>query len=144
MNGPASTSTPEGLSIAVDRDADVPIGVQIAWTIRARIGDGTFAPGQRLPGLRALADATGVNFNTARAVYQRLESDGLVDSRRGAGTFVASTAGVLPRVERIAAGAAQEAHASGIDPRDVAAVLYSSHERGAQVDAERERRQLLR
>src|SRR6476469_9864582 len=98
MGDTAATTTLDNLRIAVDRDADVPIGVQIAWTIRARIGDGTFAPGQRLPGLRALADATGVNFNTARAVYQRLESDGLVDSRRGAGTFVTSTAGVLPRV----------------------------------------------
>src|SRR5436309_13983353 len=123
MSDTVATATLDDLRIAIDRNADVPIGVQIAWTIRARIGDGTFAPGQRLPGLRALADATGVNFNTVRAVYQRLESDGLVNSRRGAGTFVTSTAGVSPRVERIAAGAAIEAHASGIDPRDVAAVL---------------------
>ena len=66
------------LGIAIDRDADVPIGVQLGWVIRARIGDGTLRPGQRLPGLRDLAEAAGVNINTVRAVYQRLEHEGLV------------------------------------------------------------------
>ena len=45
-------------------------------------------PGQRLPGLRELAEATGVNANTVRAVYQRLEQDGLITSLQGSGTFV--------------------------------------------------------
>lgn len=144
MVGQGPKSALDGLRIAVDRDADVPIGVQIAWAIRARIGDGTLAPGQRLPGLRELAEATGVNFNTVRAVYQRLEGDGLINSRRGAGSFVASTAKVSSRLGRIAASAAREAQASGIDPRDVAAVLYSSHDRPDQVDPSSERRQLLR
>ena len=44
--------------LAVDRDAEVPIGVQLAWALRARIRDGRFEPGQRLPGLRELAEAS--------------------------------------------------------------------------------------
>jgi DNA-binding transcriptional regulator YhcF (GntR family) len=132
----------ESLRIVIDRKADVPIGVQIAWAIRARIGDGTLNPGQRLPGLRELGEATGVNVNTVRAVYQRLEHDGLIESQKGTGTFVASTVKGSPTVGQIATDAAREAHASGIDPRDVAAALYASpHVRG---DPESERRRLLR
>ena len=43
-------------------------------------------------GLRELAEASGVNVNTVRAVYQRLEQEGLIDSQQGSGTFVAARA----------------------------------------------------
>src|ERR1700704_3201719 len=87
-NAPAKAGT--GFDgIAVDRNADVPIGVQLAWALRTRIGDGDFVPGQRLPGMRDLAEAIGVNLNTVRAVYQRLEQEGLIESQQGSGTFVA-------------------------------------------------------
>jgi DNA-binding transcriptional regulator YhcF (GntR family) len=133
-----------GLGIAIDRDADVPIGVQMAWALRARIGDGTLKPGQRLPGLRELAEATGVNINTVRAVYQRLEHDGLIDTHQGSGTFVASTAQRFSDVGQIAASAASAAHESGIDPRDVAAALYVSRNSAARRGDDPERRRLLR
>jgi DNA-binding transcriptional regulator YhcF (GntR family) len=112
--------------ISVDRDAEIPIGVQLAWALRSRIRDGRFQPGQRLPGLREVAEATGVNVNTARAVYQRLEQEGLIDSHQGSGTFVAAAPPQLATVTAIAAGAAREAHETGVDPREVAAALYVS------------------
>jgi GntR family transcriptional regulator len=108
----------------VDRDAEVPVGLQLGWMLCARIHDGEFGPGQRLPGLRELAEASGLNVNTVRAVYQRLEHRGLVESRQGKGTFVADE---LPRpsaVGTIAAEAAREAEAIGVSPREVAAALY--------------------
>jgi DNA-binding transcriptional regulator YhcF (GntR family) len=143
--GPASAAQQlERLRIVIDRKADVPIGVQIAWAIRARIGDGTLNPGQRLPGLRELGEATGVNINTVRAVYQRLEHDGLIESQRGTGTFVASTVQGSPTVGEIATDAAREAYASGIDPRDVAAALYASPALETRRDPGSERRRLLR
>jgi DNA-binding transcriptional regulator YhcF (GntR family) len=114
----------DGFAAAIDRDAEVPIGLQLGWALCARIHDGEFRPGQRLPGLRELAEASGLNVNTVRAVYQRLEQKGLLESQQGSGTFVAST---LPRpsaVGTIAADAAREAEAIGVDPRDVAAALY--------------------
>jgi DNA-binding transcriptional regulator YhcF (GntR family) len=114
----------DGFAAAIDRDAEVPIGLQLGWALCARIHDGEFKPGQRLPGLREMAEASGLNVNTVRAVYQRLEQKGLLESQQGSGTFVAAT---LPRpsaVGAIAADAAREAEAIGVSPRDVAAALY--------------------
>jgi DNA-binding transcriptional regulator YhcF (GntR family) len=81
------------LALAVDRHAGVPVGAQLAGLIRAALRDGMLAPGDRLPSVRELADAAGVNVNTARSVYARLESEGVVRSEQGRGTFVSGESG---------------------------------------------------
>jgi DNA-binding transcriptional regulator YhcF (GntR family) len=135
----------EGFDVTIDRDAEVPIGVQLAWALRARIRDGRFKPSQRLPGLREMAEAISVNVNTVRAVYQNLEHEGLIDSQQGSGTFVAPTPHRPSAVGTIAADAAREAHATGVDPREVAAALYVASEPPARPpDEAAERRRLLR
>lgn len=130
--------------LKINRDGEVPIGVQLAWALRARIGDGRLAPGQRLPGLRELAELVGINANTARAVYQRLEQEGLICSRQGTGTFVASASGEPSAVGRIAADAARQARKTGVDPREVAAALYMTGEAqaGSAAPAGERRREL--
>jgi DNA-binding transcriptional regulator YhcF (GntR family) len=134
-----------GLDIAVDRDAEIPIGVQLAWALRTRIRDGVFQPSDRLPGLREVAEATGVNVNTVRTVYQRLEHEGLIDSQQGSGTFVASNPKRSSAVRTIAADAAREARETGVDPRDVAAALYiSPASPRPPADGAAERRRALR
>ena len=110
--------------MAIDRDAEVPIGVQLGWALRSCIGAEGLEPGQRLPGLREMADAVGVNVNTVRAVYQQLEREGLIDSQQGSGTFVASAPTGGSAVATIAADAARAAHETGVEPREVAAALY--------------------
>ncbi|MGH2880757.1 MAG: GntR family transcriptional regulator [Solirubrobacteraceae bacterium] len=121
--------------VAIDRHGEVPIGVQLAWALRARIGDGRLRPGERLPGLRELAEALGINANTARAVYQRLEQEGLIESRQGTGTFVTQSGdGRSAQAGQIAADAAERAQSTGVDPREVAAALYVAVP-GAESDA---------
>jgi DNA-binding transcriptional regulator YhcF (GntR family) len=123
----------------VDREADVPIGVQLTWAIKMQIDDGTLRAGHRLPGLRDLAEALAVNPNTVRAVYSKLERDGLLESRQGSGTFVAPGVDCAPRARAIAARAAREALKAGLDPREVASVLYvqASQPQAAKSDAKR-------
>jgi DNA-binding transcriptional regulator YhcF (GntR family) len=77
---------PEGLAAGVDRASDLPLGAQLARSLRAWIAGA--APSTRLPSVRELAAVAGVNVNTVRAVYGRLESEGLVRSEQGRGTFV--------------------------------------------------------
>ena len=150
---PARAAVPEDQldleDLAIDRAGEIPIGVQLAWALRARIGDGRLTPGRRLPGLRELADMLGINANTARAVYQRLEQEGLIDSRQGTGTFVASVAPEPSAVGQIAADAARQARRTGVDPREVAAALYVTPEPPAdaaawEVTQDAERRRELR
>ncbi len=131
--------------LAIDRDAEVPIGVQLAWAVRSRIGDGRLTAGQRLPGLREMAEAAQINVNTARAVYQRLEAEGLIASHQGSGTFVTAAPQQVSAVGKIAASAAREALETGVNPRDVAAALYvSSESPGGASDDALARRRLLR
>jgi DNA-binding transcriptional regulator YhcF (GntR family) len=77
------------LDLSVDRSADVALGTQLASRIRTAVRDGTLAAGDRLPSVRDLAESAAVNVNTVRAVYARLESQGIVRSEQGRGTFVA-------------------------------------------------------
>ncbi|HST33576.1 MAG TPA: winged helix-turn-helix domain-containing protein [Solirubrobacteraceae bacterium] len=145
-NAPAAELDLDGL--AIDRKADVPIGVQLTWVLRSRIAEGRFAAGQRLPGLRELAEATGVNVNTVRAVYQRLEQDGLIDRQQGSGTFLAAAPQRAAAVGTITANAAHEARETGVDPREVAAALYvgdtAEPAEAAEEQSEQARRRSLR
>ncbi|HEX3432884.1 MAG TPA: winged helix-turn-helix domain-containing protein [Solirubrobacteraceae bacterium] len=111
-------------NLAVDRAAEVPIGVQLGWTLCSLISDGSFLAGQQLPTLREMAQASGLNVNTIRVVYQRLEQKGLIESQQGSGTFVAASSARPPAVGSIAATAASSAREKGVDPRAVAAALY--------------------
>jgi DNA-binding transcriptional regulator YhcF (GntR family) len=80
------------MELQVDRDSDVPVSTQLVWALRAAIERGELAPGARLPSLRDAATAAGVNVNTVRAVYAKLEAAGIVSTEQGRGTFVASRA----------------------------------------------------
>jgi DNA-binding transcriptional regulator YhcF (GntR family) len=79
---------PAELDLSVDRGTGIPLGEQLAGRIRKAVEDGTLVLGDRLPSVRELADTAGVNVNTVRAVYARLESEGRVSSEQGRGTFV--------------------------------------------------------
>lgn len=112
--------------LAVDRDSELPLGLQLAWKLRAQIALGVLVAGERLPSVRELAEAAEVNVNTARSVYGRLEQEGYIVSRHGLGTFVADRGAESPGLARIAAEAASEAREAGLDPRELAAAIYAS------------------
>jgi len=101
------------------------VGASLTWRLKTLIASGRLAPGERLPGVRELATGAGVNPNTARAVYRRLEEEGLTVSRQGLGTFVSPYAPVTPALEQFAAEVAAEGSARGIDPRELARALYA-------------------
>src|SRR4051812_35826437 len=96
---------------------------------------GELGAGARLPSVREMAAASGVNANTVRAVYARLEAEGLVATEHGRGTFVADEPVGHGELAAIAQRAAAEARAAGLDPRAVAAALFVSGESPAQAPA---------
>ncbi|HEX3561757.1 MAG TPA: GntR family transcriptional regulator [Solirubrobacterales bacterium] len=105
-----------------DPDDEIPVGLQLAWRLRALIASGRLLPGDRLPSVRVLADWSAVNVNTVRSVYSKLEDDGLVVTHHGLGTFVGARAAPSPELERIAWDALERAREAGLDPRDLAVV----------------------
>ncbi len=60
----------------------------IAAQLRADILAGRFAPGERLPNEKALAERFDVNRHTLRQAVQALVREGHLDVRQGSGTFV--------------------------------------------------------
>jgi GntR family transcriptional repressor for pyruvate dehydrogenase complex len=59
----------------------------IADRIRIMIVDGTFPPGEPLPGERVLAERFGVSRGSIRDAFRMLEMIGLLEMRHGQGTF---------------------------------------------------------
>jgi DNA-binding transcriptional regulator YhcF (GntR family) len=116
----AQSAESVGTPFRVDPTDEVPVGLQLAWRLRALIASGRLLPGDRLPSVRALADWSGVNVNTVRTVYARLEDEGLTVTHHGQGTFVGAGAAPSPELERIAADALDRAREAGLDPRELA------------------------
>ncbi|GBQ35093.1 PLP-dependent aminotransferase family protein [Gluconacetobacter azotocaptans] len=67
-----------------------PLVSQIVQTLAERIGDGSLAPGSRLPSVRRLAAQCGVSTLTVSNAYNRLVADGALEARPARGYFVAA------------------------------------------------------
>jgi GntR family transcriptional regulator/MocR family aminotransferase len=78
-------------SIRIDRTSDRKISVQLYMGLRDIILSGGLNGGERLPATRTLASEVGVSRTTALDAVDRLVSEGLLESRIGAGTFVSHT-----------------------------------------------------
>ena len=65
-----------------------PLYAQLDRAIRLAIATGRMSPDAQLPTVRQLAVDLRINANTVAKVYRDLERAGLVETRRGVGTFV--------------------------------------------------------
>jgi GntR family transcriptional regulator len=75
---------------AIDQADRTPVYAQLERTIRSAIAAGRLAVGDQLPTVRQLAVDLRVNANTVAKVYAFLERAGVLETRRGVGTFVAA------------------------------------------------------
>ena len=64
---------------------------EVAAQIQAKILDGSFAPGDRLPPERELASQLHVNRSSVREALKKLEELRLVEIQQGSGTRVCDT-----------------------------------------------------
>ncbi len=76
--------------ISVDLSVAEPPFEQVRAQLAGLITSGRLLPGDRLPTVRGLAADLGLAANTVARAYKELEAAGLVETRRRAGTVVAS------------------------------------------------------
>ncbi|MCY9448646.1 GntR family transcriptional regulator, partial [Bacillus haynesii] len=74
--------------MANEFSASKPIYRQIAEQLFKKMIRGEIKPGEKLPSVRELAVQTQVNPNTIQRTYNEMERMGVVETRRGQGTFV--------------------------------------------------------
>jgi GntR family transcriptional regulator len=72
----------------LDPKSAVPLYEQIAVRLKAAVATGELRPTDALPSVRQLAGRLRINPATVVQAYRSLESDGFVEIRQGAGTFV--------------------------------------------------------
>ncbi|MGQ0481999.1 MAG: GntR family transcriptional regulator [Pseudonocardia sp.] len=72
----------------VDQDDARPPYVQVADAVRAGIEAGEYGPGDKLPTHAELVSEYGVSVATVKKALARLQTSGLIVSRRGEGAFV--------------------------------------------------------
>ena len=76
------------MRIPLDRQSTVPLYQQIENHLRQGILSGSLAANTRLPASRQLARDLGVNRITVENAYAELETDGLIFTKLGSGTYV--------------------------------------------------------
>src|SRR5258707_13360616 len=76
--------------VSIDARDRTPIYAQLDRGLRAAIATGRLQPGDQLPTVRQLAVDLRVNANTVARVYAELERAGVLETRRGVGSFVST------------------------------------------------------
>jgi GntR family transcriptional regulator len=124
----------------LDPTDPTPLHAQLERAIRVAIATGRFQPGFQLPTVRQLAVDLRVNANTVAKVYAHLERAGVLETRRGVGTFITANGGdgdnasardtvLRALAQRSLAEAAARGFAAGELVRAIEALL-KEHERG--------------
>lgn len=76
------------VAFSIDPANPMPLYAQLTRAIRFAVTTGQLRVGDQLPTVRQLAVELRINANTVARVYTELERTGVVETRRGVGTFI--------------------------------------------------------
>jgi DNA-binding LacI/PurR family transcriptional regulator len=114
---------------------DTTLAHQLKQQVDWFIASGQLQPGDILPSVRQVASHFRIHINTVRSAYQKLEADGLVETRQGLGTRV------LPydpqRMARLASSL--PSHTVGVIIPSLAAPFYHPFLQGVETVANQAR-----
>src|SRR5712691_11844214 len=124
--------------VAIDPRDPTPIYAQLERGLRAAIATGRLRVSDQLPTVRQLAVDLRVNANTVARVYAELERAGVIETRRGVGSFVSAAGRVSARpagekarrLREFATRVLADADAAGFTIDDVMAALGHRHHAG--------------
>jgi GntR family transcriptional regulator len=106
----------------------VPTYLQLVQQVRQAVRLGILRPGDQLPTVKEVVEQLTINPNTVLRAYRELDLEGLVEGRRGVGTFVASGQPPLPpeNVKALRSSLQrwiERARAAGLDDENLAALF---------------------
>ena len=84
----------------IDFNAAYPIYEQVIEEIKKEIVRGELKAGAKLPSQRQLARKIDVNPNTVQRAYREMEQRGLVETKRGRGTFIKDDQQVMIEIKK--------------------------------------------
>jgi len=84
-----------------------PIYRQIILQFSRAFVRGDIAPGERIPSIREISALLKVNANTMQRVYQEMEREELINSKRGTGYFFTEDQQMIKKTRRELAAASQ-------------------------------------
>jgi GntR family transcriptional regulator len=76
------------MEIRIDSDSAMPIYMQIVHSIKHQVATGRLKPGVQLPTVREMATDLRINPNTVARAYDSLDTDGVITTQQGRGTYV--------------------------------------------------------
>ena len=124
--------------VTIDSSDKTPIYAQLERGLRAAIATSRLRPGDQLPTVRQLAVELRINANTVARVYAELERAGVLETRRGVGSFIAAgPAQARPprehdrRLRAFVTRVLADADAAGFTVDDVIAALRAHRQGGA-------------
>jgi GntR family transcriptional regulator len=109
----------------------VPTYLQLVQQVRQAVRLGLLQPGDQLPTVKEVVGTLAINPNTVLKAYRELDREGLVEARRGQGTFVTRTITPAVPTEHAALQAAllrwvRRAHEAGFDEEGMAALFAAA------------------
>jgi molybdate-binding protein/DNA-binding transcriptional regulator YhcF (GntR family) len=123
----------KAIDIHLGDTSQSPLFTQIVEQVRQLVATNRLKPGERLPTVRELAVSLRVSPGTVVRAYLDLESQGIIQSRRGAGTVVSASVGDADvstlrrgRLSNIMSSSILEALTLGYGPDEVEAA-FSVH-----------------
>src|SRR3954462_5182509 len=112
----------------VDARTGSPTYLQIVQQVRQAVRLGILHPGDQLPTVKDVVGALAINPNTVLKAYRELDREGVVEGRRGVGTFVREGVTALPSddVKQLRVSLQRwvlRARAAGLDDDNIAALF---------------------
>ncbi|MFD5786848.1 GntR family transcriptional regulator [Streptomyces sp. NPDC127037] len=74
--------------MSIELDETRPKWRQVADILRARIADGTYPPGARVPSVVAITEEFGIAIVTAQKALKALREEGSIRTEVGMGSYV--------------------------------------------------------
>jgi GntR family transcriptional regulator len=76
------------IEFRLNERSGVPTYLQLVQQVRQAIRLGLLQPGDQLPTVKEVVGRLAINPNTVLKAYRELDHEGLVEARRGQGTFI--------------------------------------------------------